>query len=71
MCNCIEEMISKIEQNGFENVEAPQELLTGRLYLTFTGNKEGQKKRRDIPVTLSKCPMCGKLYEESEVENNE
>ena len=54
-------MIDKIVEKGFENVEAPVELLSGRLYLTFTGNKKGQKKR-EIPVLLSKCPFCGKEY---------
>ena len=64
MCNCVQEMIDKITEKGFENVEAPVELLSGRLYLTFTGYKKGQKKQREIPVLLSKCPMCGKEYKE-------
>ena len=63
MCNCIQEMISEITEKGFENVEAPIELLSGRLYLEFTGNKKGQKKKRTIPVLLSKCPICGEEYE--------
>ena len=66
MCNCVQEMIGKITEKGFENVEAPVELLSGRLYLTFTGNKKGQKKHREIPVLLSKCPLCGEKYEKDE-----
>ena len=31
--------------------------------MTFTGNKKGQKTQRDIPVFLTKCPICGEVYE--------
>lgn len=62
MCNCVQKMISKMTEKGFENVEAPIELLSGRLYLSFSGNKKGQKKKREIPVLLSKCPFCGAEY---------
>lgn len=71
MCNCIQEMISKMENDGFENIEPPVDLVSGRLCLTFIGNKKGKKRKREIPVLLSRCPMCGKLYEEREAENNE
>lgn len=64
MCDCVQKMIDGITEKGFENVEAPIELLSGRLYLTFTGNKNGQKKTREIPVLLSKCPLCGERYED-------
>lgn len=64
MCDCVQKMIDYITEKGFENVEAPIELLSGRLYLTFTGNKNGQKKTREIPVLLPKCPLCGERYED-------
>ena len=63
MCNCIETMIKNMKEKGFENVEPPIEFLGGRLYLSFAGNKKGQKKKREIPVLFSKCPMCGQSYE--------
>lgn len=66
-CDCLQNAISKMEQNGFENIEPPLEILSGRLYLSFSGNKKGQKKKREIPVLLSKCPFCGKEYENKEV----
>lgn len=62
-CDCLQNAISKMEQNGFENIEPPLEILSGRLYLSFSGNKKGQKRKREIPVLLSKCPFCGKEYE--------
>lgn len=65
-CDCLQNAISKMEQNGFENIEPPLEILSGRLYLSFSGNKKGQKKKREIPVLLSKCPFCGKEYENKE-----
>lgn len=65
-CKCLQNAISKMEQNGFENIEPPLEILSGRLYLSFSGNKKGQKKKREIPVLLSKCPFCGKEYENKE-----
>ena len=64
MCDCIQKMIDNITEKGFENVGAPVELLYGRLYLTFTGKKKGQKREREIPVLLSKCPLCGERYED-------
>ena len=65
-CACLKNAIEKMEQNGFENIEPPLEILSGRLYLSFGGNKKGQKKKREIPVLLSKCPFCGKEYENKE-----
>lgn len=63
MCNCISEIRAKIEKNGYENVTPPIDILGGRAYLTFTGNKKGQKSQREIPVFLTKCPICGEVYE--------
>lgn len=40
-CDCLQNSISKMEQNGFENIEPPLEILSGRLYLSFSGNKKG------------------------------
>ena len=66
VCGCLQNAILKMEQNGFENIEPPLEFLSGRLYLSFSGNKKGQKRKREIPVLLSKCPFCGKEYENKE-----
>lgn len=59
MCNCVKNAIKNIEENGYSDVIAPVEFLSGRLYLEFTGVKNGQKKTKPIPVLLSKCPFCG------------
>lgn len=59
-CECVKNAIKKVEELGYSNVEAPIELLSGRLYLEFKGVKSGQKKARPIPIMLSKCPFCGK-----------
>lgn len=61
-CNCLQNIILKLEENGFDNIEPPLEVLSGRLYLSFSGNIKNQKKKREIPVLLSKCPFCGKAY---------
>ncbi len=62
-CNCVEETIKILEERGFENIEPPLELLSGRLYLSFRGKSKGKNKEREIPILLSKCPFCGKKYE--------
>lgn len=67
MCDCVRNIIVNIEQKGYEEVDAPMELLSGRLYIEFIGRKKGQKKVRKIPVVLPKCPFCGKNYENTEV----
>ena len=63
MCNCVQNVIKKIEEEGFEGVSAPTGLLTGKIYIEFIGKKKGQKKLRKIPVQLAICPFCGKEYE--------
>jgi len=63
MCNCMKEMEQKlVEKCGFDEVDAPVELLSGRVYLTFIARRNG-KKDKEVPVMLSKCPICGKEYE--------
>lgn len=69
-CMCLTESIKNMEESGFENIEPPLELLSGRLYLSFKGKKKGMKKEREIPVLLSKCPFCGKPYESEEQNDN-
>lgn len=53
----------------YENISAPIELLSGRMYLNFTANRtvRGKQKQIDIPVLLSHCPFCGEKYEAAEV----
>lgn len=74
-CNCLTQIIDGIKKNypEYEDVTAPVELLTGRIYLNFTADKpyRGKKKHVDIPVLLSKCPFCGEKYkDENEVVGN-
>ena len=54
-----------------ENISAPVELLSGRMYLNFTANRtvRGKRKQIDIPVLLSHCPFCGENYPEEEEAN--
>jgi hypothetical protein len=49
-----------------ENIFAPRELCSGRLYLNFTGKQVVKGKQKDvkIPILLSKCPFCGEKYPE-------
>lgn len=63
MCNCMKEMEQKlVDKLGCDEAYAPVELLSGRVYLKFTVRRNG-KKDKEVPVMLSKCPICGKEYE--------
>ena len=65
MCNCMDEAIKKMQEaKDYENVEAPTDILSGRAYLEFTVKEKGKKKERKMPVVLSRCPFCGKPYDE-------
>jgi len=55
-----------IEKLGFEEADAPVELLSGRAYLTFTVRRKGKTNTRQMYLMLSKCPICGKEYENTE-----
>ena len=69
MCNCMNEKTKKLQELlGAEDVTAPVEMLSGRAYLSFDVKMADKKKSKSVPMLLSKCPFCGKLYEESEVE---
>lgn len=59
MCNCINEVCQKLkEKTGYESIEPPVEVCSGRLYLNFTSmTKDG--KEVNVPLLLSKCPWCG------------
>lgn len=63
MCNCVNEMEKKMKKLvGAESVEAPVELLTGRVYLEFTVKRAGKKKEKKMPLLLPRCPFCGEPY---------
>ena len=68
MCDCIKKGKEAIQKQfpDYENISPPLEVLSGRLYLTFTADKpyRGKKKQVNIPVLLSKCPMCGEKYKD-------
>jgi hypothetical protein len=67
MCNCMKELEQKfIEKLGYEEADAPVEMLSGRAYLSFTVREEGKKKTKLIPMMLSKCPICGQEYGKTE-----
>lgn len=63
MCVCIYEMKKRLEENGYENVKPPVEIISGRVYISFTAREPGKKKEKEVPLLLSKCPFCGKKYE--------
>lgn len=67
-CEGLKRVIDGIKQNypEHENIAPPMELLSGRIYLSFTAGKpfRGKKKQVEIPVLLSKCPFCGEKYKD-------
>lgn len=65
MCTCIEEIIQRMKlQEGYERIQSPIELFSGRVYLSFTVRKAGKQKLEYEHLLLTKCPICGKAYEE-------
>lgn len=65
MCNCMKEVEQKFKDNfGYEEVNGPVEFLSGRAYLSFEVREKGSKNTKQVPMMLSKCPMCGKPYKE-------
>ena len=53
MCNCIKEICDKIgEAGGYVSVDPPVELISGRVYLSFTCREFGKKKTKEIPLML-------------------
>ena len=63
MCKCVYEMAQRIKYTkGYESVSPPVEILSGRVYLDFTVKEKG-KKKKEVPLLLSKCPFCGKEYD--------
>gem|GEM_PF-742575 len=72
MCNCMKELEQKfIEKLGFEEADAPVELLSGRAYLSFTVREAGKNKTKQMPMMLSKCPICGQEYEKKETQERQ
>ena len=68
-CDCLKPIIDGIKKNypDYQNIAPPLELFSGRIYLNFTADKPsrgGKMKQVNVPVLLSKCPICGKQYED-------
>lgn len=62
MCECIKRIIDGIEEQGYKNVQAPIEYLSGKTYSDFTYDKPirgGKFKQSTFPVLNSFCPFCG------------
>ena len=69
MCNCMNEKTKQLQELlNAESVEAPVDMITNKAYLEFDVKMKDKKKSVKIPMLLSRCPFCGKPYEESEVE---
>ncbi len=67
MCDCMKKMEQRfIDEMGFEEAEAPVELLSGRVYLSFTVRRKGKANTKQMYVMLSKCPICGQEYKNAE-----
>ena len=63
MCNCLNEKAEEMRKlMGYEYVEPPIEFLSGRAYLSFSVIEAGKKKSKELPLLLSKCPICGEEY---------
>ncbi len=71
-CNCEQSkgLIDGIKKAmpELENIHAPVEMLSGRIYLNFTATRvvRGKNKEIDVPILLSHCPFCGVKYLEAE-----
>lgn len=67
MCDCMKKMEQRfIDEMGFEEAEAPVELLSGRVYLSFTVRRKDKANTKQMYVMLSKCPICGQEYKKAE-----
>ena len=67
MCDCMRKLEQRfIEEQGCEEANAPVELLSGRVYLSFTVRMKGKINTKQMYLMLSKCPICGKEYEKAE-----
>lgn len=69
MCKCLYEKAEQMKEvGGYEEVFPPIEILSGRAYMMFTVKEHGKKKEKQVPMLLSKCPICGKQYEERKID---
>ena len=63
MCNCLNEKAEEMRTiMGYEYVEPPVEYLSGRAYLSFSVIEPGKKKSKELPLLLTRCPICGEEY---------
>lgn len=70
MCKCLYEKAEQMKEvGGYEEVFPPIEILSGRAYMMFTVKEHGKKKEKQVPMLLSKCPICGKQYEERKIDS--
>ena len=69
-CACLYEKAEQMKEvGGYEEVFPPIEILSGRAYMMFTVKEHGKKKEKQVPMLLSKCPICGKQYEERKIDS--
>jgi hypothetical protein len=62
-----EKMEQMKEKMDLEYVLPPIEILSGRAFLEFEVKEKGKKRSRKTPMLLSRCPFCGKSYDEKQL----
>ena len=62
-CNCIKETAKKLQENGYEVNDMPDNvnILSGRQFATWDF-KEKKRGRKALFIEYSFCPHCGKPY---------
>ena len=66
-CNCKEKIQEKFRElyPNAASIFGQYEMLSGRAYMEFEITMEGKKKPKKVPLLLSRCPHCGKPYDEA------
>lgn len=68
MCNCMNEKIEQMKEKfDLEEVVPPMELFSGRAILEFEVKEKCKKRSIKMPMILSRCPFCGKSYDEKQL----
>ena len=55
MCNCIYDMKKRLEEKGYEHVQPPVEILSGRVYI-FHCQRAGEEERKGSSHPTFKMP---------------